>query len=48
VAEWLGQMEPEQREAARFTAAINAALELRHRLGSMTDEIAAKEVRALV
>jgi hypothetical protein len=47
VAEWLGQIEPEEEESARFMAAVNAALELRHRLDQMTDEIAAKELRSL-
>jgi len=47
VAEWLGDIEPEEREAARFTAAVNAALELRHRLAQMADEIAAKELLSL-
>jgi len=28
-------------------AAVNAALELRHRLDQMTDEISAKELRSL-
>ncbi len=48
VAEWLGGNEPEEREAARFMAAVNAALELRHRLSQMADEITAKELRSLV
>jgi len=47
VAEWLGQIEPEEEESARFMAAVNAALELRHRLDQMTDEIAAKGLRSL-
>ncbi len=48
VAAWLERTEPEEREAARFVAATNAALELRSRLAGMSDEIRAKEVRALV
>jgi hypothetical protein len=48
LAEWLGGIEPEEREAARFTAAVNAALELRHRLAKMADEITAKELVSLV
>jgi hypothetical protein len=48
VATWLDHLEPEEREVAQFIAAANSALELRHRLPRMADEIAAKEVRALV
>jgi len=48
VAAWLERTEPEEREAARFVAAANAALELRSRLAGMSDEIVAKEVRSLV
>jgi hypothetical protein len=48
VAEWLGGVEPEETEAARFTAAVNAALELRHQLAEMADEITAKELMSLV
>ena len=48
VTEWLGGIEPEEREAARFTAAVNAALELRRRLPEMADELVAKELMSLV
>ncbi len=48
VTEWLDDIEPEEREAARFTAAVNAALELRHRVPEMADELAAKELMSLV
>jgi hypothetical protein len=48
VAAWLEQLEPDEIEAAHFTAAINAALELRRHLPVMTDELAAKEIQALV
>ena len=43
----LARSNPRRRNRARFTAAVNAALELRHRLDQMTDEIAAKELRSL-
>jgi len=48
VAEWLEQLEPDEIEAAHFTAAVNAALELRRQLPAMKDELVAKEVQAFV
>jgi hypothetical protein len=48
VAEWLEQLEPDEIEAAHFTAAINAALELRSHLPAMSDELAAKEIQSFV
>jgi hypothetical protein len=48
VALWLGQLEPEEIEAARFTSAINAALELRIQLRSMNDDLAVKQIRSLI
>jgi hypothetical protein len=41
-------LSPEEIEAAHFTAAINAALELRRHLPAMIDEAAAKEIFSLV
>jgi hypothetical protein len=48
VALWHGQLEPEEIEAARFTSAINAALELRMQLRSMNDDLAVKQIRSLI
>lgn len=48
VAQWIGNLEPEEREAAHFIAAVNAALELRHSESQMADEITAKELLSLV
>lgn len=45
---WLEQLGPEEVEAAHFMAAINAALELRRQLPVMNDDLAAKEIHALV
>jgi hypothetical protein len=48
VALWLGQLEPEESESARFTAAINAALELRKQLRSMQNDLAVKQIYSLI
>jgi hypothetical protein len=48
VALWLGQLEPEEIESARFTAAINAALELRKQLRSMQNDLAVKQIYSLI
>jgi hypothetical protein len=48
VAVWLGQLEPEEVEAARFVSAINAALELRQQLRAMQDDLAVKQLRTLI
>lgn len=48
VALWLDQLEPEEIEAARFTSAINAALELRKQLRTMNDDLAIKQIRSLI
>ncbi len=48
VAAWLGQLEPEEIEAARFVSAINAALELRKQLSAMQDDLAVKQLRMLI
>ena len=48
VASWLGQLEPEETESARFTAAINAALELRQQLRSMQDDLAVKQIYSVI
>lgn len=47
VAEWLGQLDPEQREAAHFVAALNAALELRRQAPTLSDHAAAKQLLSL-
>lgn len=47
VTEWLGQLDPEQRETAHFVAALNAALELRRQAPAMSDHIAVKHVLSL-
>jgi hypothetical protein len=48
VADWLEKLEPEEREAAHFIAAVNAALELRHSEDQMSDDTAVKELLSLV
>lgn len=48
VADWLGQLDPEQRESAHFVAALNAALELRRQAPAMADHVAVKHVLSLV
>jgi hypothetical protein len=48
VADWLEKLEPEEREAAHFIAAVNAALELRHNENQMSDDTAVKELLSLV
>jgi len=48
VVGWLGQLEPEEIEAAHFIAAINAALELRRHLPVLNDDLVAKEIHELV
>jgi hypothetical protein len=48
VALWLDQLEPEEIEAARFTSAINATLELRKQLKSMHDDLAVKGILSLI
>lgn len=47
VADWLGQLDPEQRESAHFVAALNAALELRRQAPAMADHVAVKHVLSL-
>jgi hypothetical protein len=48
VVDWLEKLEPEQREAAHFISAVNAALELRHSEGHLSDEIALTELLSMV
>jgi hypothetical protein len=48
VALWLGRLQPEEIEVARFTSAINATLELRKQLKSMHDDLAIKQIRSLI
>ncbi len=48
VADWLGNSEPQEREAAHFVVALNAALELRHSGNQLMDETAVKELLAFV
>jgi hypothetical protein len=48
VADWLDKVEPEEREAAHFVAAVNGVLELRHSQHQMADEVAVKELLSLV
>jgi hypothetical protein len=48
VANWFEKLEPEEREAAHFIAAVNAALELRHSEDQMSDDTAVKELLSLV
>ncbi len=48
VTAWLGDREPEEREAAHLIAALNAALELRNSKHQLMDQMAAKELLALV
>jgi hypothetical protein len=48
VAEWLEGLEPDEIEAAHFTAAINAALELRRHLPVMRDDLAVKEIQSFM
>ena len=48
VAEWLEQLNDKDRESARFVAALNAALELRRHLPTLTDGLAAKHIIGLV
>jgi len=47
VVEWLGQYDEEELEAARFLAALNAALELRRQLPRLHDDLAAKQIASL-
>ena len=47
VADWLGQLDPEQRESAHFVAALNAALGLRRQAPAMADHVAVEHVLSL-
>jgi hypothetical protein len=48
VAEWLGALEPEDREAAHFLAAANAVFEFRYGVQLLNDDTAVKELFQLV
>ncbi|HEY1652245.1 MAG TPA: hypothetical protein VGG09_10220 [Acidimicrobiales bacterium] len=48
VAHSMKELEPEDKEAAHFVAAANAAFDLRYRTRQMNDDAAAKELLGLV
>lgn len=48
VALWLDELEPEEIEAARFIAALNASLEFRRQRHEMNDDLAVKELCLLL
>ena len=48
VAEWLDALDPEEREAAHFVTAANAAFEFRHGVQGLNDDTAVKELVQLV
>jgi hypothetical protein len=47
VAEWLGVLDPEQREAAHFVSAANAVFEFRYGVRLLNDDTAIKELLQL-
>lgn len=48
VAAWVSDSSPEEMEDIEFTAALNAALDLRRRLPLLADGLVVKEIRNLV